>query len=269
MYVDRPAHSLVMDLLSAMPDGLPVAVLIDACAILGVTANNVRVSLTRLKRRKLIEAIDRGVSRLGPAAKAVNDEVRAWRHIETLVSSWDGSWIAVHSGALPRSERSATKTQQRAFRLLGFRELSKDLHVRPNNLRRGVAATRMRLHELGLDARSLVFRLAELDGDAHGQAVALWDASGLAHGYRDMTTRLCEAEKELARAPLRTAAREVFALGGEAIRMLATDPLLPEPIVDAGSRRRLVEAMCRFDIFGRKRWQRVFADASRGAERYG
>ena len=47
---------------------------------------------------------------------------------------------------------------------------------------------------------------------------------------------------------------ESFRLGGEAIRLLVYDPLLPEPIVAPGERRALVEAMRRYDRLGRQAW---------------
>jgi phenylacetic acid degradation operon negative regulatory protein len=49
---------------------------------------------------------------------------------------------------------------------------------------------------------------------------------------------------------------ECFTLGGQAIRLLAFDPLLPAPIVDEGQRRSLVEAMRRYDRAGRRTWRR-------------
>jgi phenylacetic acid degradation operon negative regulatory protein len=48
---------------------------------------------------------------------------------------------------------------------------------------------------------------------------------------------------------------ETFRLGGEAVRRIVLDPLLPEAIVDARARRALVDAMRRYDRLGRKYWK--------------
>ena len=47
---------------------------------------------------------------------------------------------------------------------------------------------------------------------------------------------------------------ESFRVGGAALRALATDPLLPEPIVPARERAALVAAMRDYDAFGRASW---------------
>lgn len=255
------AQSVLLQLLSAVPEGLPVAALIEGSLVLDVSANSARVALTRLKARDLIESSDRGFYRLGPAARAVQEVVAGWRDVEARLETWDRSWIGVHSAGLPKRDRAASRSRRRALRLLGFRELTRDLHVRPNNLRRGVTETRRRLYELGLDPRAIVFRIAELDDTTREEALALWDGDALVAGYRDMTRALLDAERALDAAPLRRAARETFVLGGEAIRQIVSDPLLPEPIVDAAARSELVAAMRRFDVFGRERWRRLLAPA--------
>jgi hypothetical protein len=48
---------------------------------------------------------------------------------------------------------------------------------------------------------------------------------------------------------------ESFLLGGQAIRQLALDPLLPEPIVAAADRAALVETMRTYDRLGRACWR--------------
>jgi hypothetical protein len=58
--------------------------------------------------------------------------------------------------------------------------------------------------------------------------------------------------------PKQTALVQSFLLGGQAIRVLATDPLLPEEIVAGEKRRELTELMLRYDAVGRRIW-RTFA----------
>ena len=47
---------------------------------------------------------------------------------------------------------------------------------------------------------------------------------------------------------------ESFRLGGQAIRQIVLDPLLPEPIVPAAERAALVAALRRYDRMGRSCW---------------
>lgn len=255
--VERSAQSVVLELLSAMPTGLPVSALVDGCALMGASENAVRVALSRLKRRELITSAERGFYRLGPAAQVVQSVVSGWRTVEERIEDWDGRWIAVHCAAVPKSDRKASRNRARALRLFGFRELSRDLCVRPNNLRAGLDATRARLHELGLDPRDLVFMLSDLDDAAHDEAMRLWDRQALESRYRALTAQLALAEQRLADVAPRQAAREAFLLGSEAIRHIVQDPLLPEPIVDPWLRAELVAAMRRFDAFGRELWRRA------------
>ena len=49
---------------------------------------------------------------------------------------------------------------------------------------------------------------------------------------------------------------ECFLLGGRAIRELAFDPLLPEPIVRGELRRGLIDEMRRYDAAGRRVWRK-------------
>ena len=47
---------------------------------------------------------------------------------------------------------------------------------------------------------------------------------------------------------------ESFRIGGAVLRLLAHDPLLPEPIVIAAERTALVAAMRAYDAIGRASW---------------
>ena len=65
---------------------------------------------------------------------------------------------------------------------------------------------------------------------------------------------------------------ESFLIGGDAIRQLANDPLLPEPIVASRERRRLIDALRSYDRLGRKMWSgaavSAFAERHLALERW-
>ncbi|HTJ47659.1 MAG TPA: PaaX family transcriptional regulator C-terminal domain-containing protein [Kofleriaceae bacterium] len=259
------AKRVVLQMLSAVGDQpAPASSLVRACAILGISENNTRVTLARLLADGTLEASARGEYRLGGATEALTREVTGWRDVEKQVRRWDGSWVAAFAGPLGRSDRGELRRRERALRLLGFAELERDLAVRPDNL----GELRERLYALGLDRRVIVFTMSELDARTDARARKLWDGRALERAYektRERLDRWIEREPSMHRD---AAARESFLLGGEAIRQILFDPRLPEPLVDAAARRALVDAMKRFDLIGRRIWTRLFGVAPEAHEAY-
>ena len=251
----RPPKSVILDLLSAAPDGqVEVRGLVRAAQLFGITENNMRVALTRLRAAGMVESTSRGCYRVGPAAEAVNRQVASWKNAEDRVREWDGTWVAVHTGGLSRSQRRTVRRRMRALDLLGFRELSAGLNVRPENLVGGIDSVRTRLYALGLEADAPVFRLDGLDEEMELRARALWDARTLMDSYRISRQELAEGTDRLGELPVEKAARESFVLGGKAIRQIVFDPLLPEPIVDRHLRSNFIQEAVRFVNRGREIW---------------
>jgi len=251
----RPtAKSVVLDLLSTAKRGVvPVRALVAGAELFGIDDNRLRVALARLVARGLVARDERGEYRLAAAATAVQEQVSSWRRIEQRMRPWRGGWIAVHAAGLGRNRR-ILRRRTRALAYLGFRELAPGLHVRPDNLAGGLAGVRERLRALSLDAEALVFALGDIDEPTAGRARRLWDGAALVRRYRALRATLEASARRLPRLDLRAARAESFLLGGEAIRQLALDPLLPEPIVPGAERRALVEAMLRYDRLGRACW---------------
>src|SRR5690606_6852301 len=143
-----PAKSLILDLLSTLRRGsMPVRALVEAGALFGVAEGSVRVALTRLRADGLVERDERGSYRLGAKARAVSERVRGWRRLDERVRAWNGAWLAVLAapGARSAPARAAQRGHARALRLLGFRELTRDVAVRPDNLAGGIDAVRAEL----------------------------------------------------------------------------------------------------------------------------
>ncbi len=255
------ANSLILDLLSAV-DGqaVPVRALVRAAEQFGISGNNLRVALARLVADGKVERNERGSYGLSVAAEPVQRRVTAWSHMEERVVAWRGGWVAAHVTALPRGARAQAKRRRRALGFCGLRELSPGLYVRPDNIRGGAEAARAELMQLGLDGNALVFALSELDDSADARARSLWSEDALDDRYAEMTARLSRSGSDLESMPLEHAVVESFLLGGRAIRQLAYDPLLPEPIVRPELRRALIEEMRRYDRAGRRIW-RTFMQA--------
>jgi phenylacetic acid degradation operon negative regulatory protein len=254
------AKGLTLDLLSTCGrSAAPVSALINAAALFGIADNALRVALARLLAQQLVIRDERGRYRLGPTALGMNQQIVGWRSIEQRIGDWSGNWVGVHrTAAGPRSRRSHLQ-QVRPLRMLGFRTLSAGLEIRPDNLVGGVAFVRDRLASLGLGAvgdgpGAIVFGMTSLDGDATSVAAKLWETDRLRSDYLELTERLERSASRLATLPAAAAMRESFELGGEGIRQLVVDPLLPDPIAPAQERAALLEAMIRYDRLGRKCW---------------
>ena len=258
----RPtARSLILDLLSTLGrSAAPVRALVSAGGLFGIASNALRVALARLTAEGLVERDERGRYRLGPEAAPVSERVAGWRRREERVIAWSGDWIGVLTTGRPRGV--ARRRRDRALRLYGLRALDPGLALRPANLRGGVEAARDDLRALGLTADAPVFRLTDLDADSDRRARELFDGTALGRRYRDLGERL---ERSAARLPDLTreeAMAESFLLGGEALRCLVLDPLLPEPIAPVDDRRALVAAMRRYDELGRRCWRGWLGDAT-------
>jgi len=264
--VATTAKSLILDLLSTLGRGsAPVRALIGAAELFGLAGNNVRVTLARLLAEGLVERDERGRYRLGPGASAVSQRIRGWRRPEERMRRWDGGWIGVHVGAPgPARER---RTRARALRLLGFRSLEPGLEIRPDNWAGGVDTLREELSALGLPASAPVFRLTGLDPETQRRALALWEPGPLVAAQRAATARLEASLATLAELPRERAMPESFELGGEGIRLLVLDPLLPEEIVPGAERRALLSAMRRYDAAGRRAWAGWLGEAAPQSER--
>ena len=260
-------RSLALDLLSTLRgESMPVGALVAAGALFGIPENGMRVALTRLLAAGAIARDERGRYRLGPAAAPLNERVVSWRNLEERVRRWEGGWVAVHCADVPRGRGKAAAQAARALRLLGFAKFARDLALRPDNLRGGVAGVRAELQALGLPARAEVFAISALDADAESRARGLWDTAALRAGYTRSRLALAKSEARLARASEaakasgvtaaaeETAMIESFRLGGRVIRELVHDPLLPEALLPAAERRVLIAAMRRYDRAGRRLW---------------
>ncbi|UJR86259.1 Hypothetical protein I5071_83410 [Sandaracinus amylolyticus] len=230
---------------------------VAACALFGIRENNARVALVRLSATGMIEGTGRGAYRIGPSSSDLAEEVRAWRTAESRVRKWSGAWLVVHSAALLRSDRAAWRRCDRALRMLGFRELEKDLFVRPDNLAGGVKSVRARLRKLGLAADAPVFSADEFDDELDARARSLWNADALTESYARTRRELERWLHRMHTLDPEVAARESFLLGSDAIRQLVFDPLLPDPLVDVDERRAFVDVVLRFDEAGHAIWQTV------------
>jgi phenylacetic acid degradation operon negative regulatory protein len=256
--VVRP-KSIILDLLS--PRGrrpMGAAAIIQACALFGIKPNAARVTLARLCADGRLERVGHAAYAISGAAAPVNRLVRSWPRLHSLERPWDGGWILAHlERSAPAAGREAVA---RAFRMARFAPASPMLGVRPDNLRMDLREYRDTLENFGMPVAFFVARaeLDDLDRVARWTN-ELWPVARLRASHTKMAQRLERSLARLEKIPFERALVETFRLGGEGIRELVLDPLLPDVIMPGAERARLVETMLAYDEAGRALWRRFNA----------
>jgi DNA-binding transcriptional regulator PaaX len=130
------------------------------------------------------------------------------------------------------------------------------LWVRPDNLRQPLAATNDRLRAHGLEDGAEIFVASSFSTALTEQfRTQLWPLRALAKTYESVEQKLTRSLGQLDQMPHETALVQTFLFGGEAIRVLATDPLLPQQMLPSGSRAKLTATMLLYDEVGREIWK--------------
>lgn len=242
--------SIILDLLRTYKDrGTPVKEIMAAGAMFDFSENAMRVNLSRLVGKGLVENFERGFYRISDHADPVNEFVEAWRAGEGRVRPWDqAAWLVVHL-----SDKEAPK---RAWALdaNGFREIAARLWARPDNLRLTPTALGKRLRQLGLDDQSILLTNAHMDKRWQDAWLAHFDLETLVTTYSDCEKALQQSAARLKALSRTNALKESFHLGGEAVHILAKDPLIPAELIDTTERERLWQTMLAYDKLGRTIW---------------
>lgn len=258
----RPnAKKIVLGMVYAR-GGEPVSVrdFIIAAKLFDIAANTVRVTLVRLSADGLIQASGRGAYRLGPAAENLAGYAADWHAAEAQLGEWSGDYLLVHAGHLGRSDRKVLKRRERAMHLCGLQPLERDLYLRPNNLKGGVANLRYRFQQLGAENELIVCEAQGFGGETDNQIASLWNGKALNSAYVETSQRIERWLKTAAELEPEVAARESWLLGSAAIRQLVYDPLLPEPMINSDLRHALYESVRRIDEVGKNIWDKVTLD---------
>ncbi len=246
--------SMVLDLLRVASAGeVSVRALVDAGEIFGFEGNAVRVAITRLTSRGLLETPRRGWYRMADSAQPVNALVEQWRLGDRRTVKWRGDWLAVWH---PRvSSRTASARSVQALQRLGFVAGPRPLWLRPNNLASRVDGTRERLTQLGLVDGAEMFVMSELSPDLADTIVDAWPRKKIRARLRRAIDDLQRSVSRLDTMAHEQALVEAFMLGGTAIRWLSVDPLLPDELHSGDDRRALTDEMLRYDRIGRNLWR--------------
>jgi phenylacetic acid degradation operon negative regulatory protein len=252
----RPSDTLLDLLRGSGRRGQSARSLIEAGELFGLTENTVRVTLSRLLARGVIESPSRGQYRLASQASALNDFVERWRLGEARVRAWrPGQWLFAH----PHGDLSGNLW---ALEALGFREVHGHLYARPDNLSLTLDELRALGQGIGLTPDTLL-----LEGRPQGETAAAWrhawHPAALDDQYVDAARRLRDSAARLEHMADAAARLESFRLGGEAIHLLAKDPLLPTEFVDVAAREALWREMVSYDAQGKAIWAGALSEPTR------
>lgn len=240
------------------PD-LSVAQLIAAGELFGIDSRAIRVALTRLTRRGVLAQIERGRYGLGPRGGGLHARVRGWQSVEEAVRPWNGAWLAVPTGHLKRSDKTALRARERALKLEGFAELETGLWLRPDNLVASPTDVHVKLESLGFDTGALVLHVDVLAPRPTRKLETLWNRDRLERGYRQHIGVLAKSTARLDRLPVTDAARETLEIGRRVTAEILLDPLLPEAMIDVALRRKRHEAMRQYNRLGRAAWRTFYS----------
>ena len=247
--------TLVIELLNvADNNSISVKDFIGVGELFGFQPNAIRVCLARLAKDFIIESDERGYYRLNREHSPIYSWVSEWRLGLRRMRKWDGRWLALHFAG-----ESSAKRREQSLKILdpfyNFKEGLPGLWVRPNNLRKNIAEVRESLFALGLSRSAELFIAGDFKSDllSHWKN-NLWPVDALAKKYSQLISDLQKSYQKCQKMPLEKAMVEAFVLGGETIRTLARDPLLPEEIMPSDKFAKLTQSMIDYDRMGRGFW---------------
>ena len=250
------AKRLILSMLAAPSLGrVEIGTLVTWGELFDIDSATIRVTASRLLRQGLLASPARGVYRIGPEGKLLADTARAWVNAEQRVCNWQGDWLLIHTSHLGRSNKTALRARERAFRLTGLSQWAAGLHCRPANLVEPASGTRKRLLQLGLEQDAIVIVASTLPGTREPELFRLWPRRQLEQAYGKHIRAMQRSLKRLPDLSLPDAARESVRVGEAVIRQITADPMLPREMVDTELRREMIELMIDYDKTGRDIWE--------------
>lgn len=242
------ASSMILDLLRTYrQEGTTTANLLAAGNLFGFSDNLLRVSLSRLVSRGLVEKIQRGRYRVSSQTTAVNEFADSWRWGEKRIRPWDGQSLVLVA------HDSFDSKSLWALESLGFVMVRDSLFARPDNLASDV---RDQLRALGLIQQAYVIKVDKPEQQLVQDCRSAYPIDQLQHAYLDMNHKLKASLSRLDKLDPKAAMSESFLLGGKAIELLSKDPLLPTEWISVDDREQLRQTMLSYDKHGTAIWGR-------------
>jgi phenylacetic acid degradation operon negative regulatory protein len=235
----QPPRALIVTLLGLyvreLGGWISVSGLIRLMAAAGVDEQAVRSSLSRLKRRGIVE----GERRDGVAGYALSEYARGLlevgdRRIFAQPGGHDGDWVVVVF-SVPESERQKRHALRARLSWLGFGTVSSGVWIAPGHLAEDARAV---LHADGLDPYVDLFRAQYLAfGDPADKVAQWWDLAALEELYAEFLEAHEPARRSWADQPQVPPGPAAFADHLRALtawrRLPYLDPGLPTDLLPA------------------------------------
>jgi phenylacetic acid degradation operon negative regulatory protein len=228
--------------------------LLAAGEVFGFSPNRMRVALSRLVRDGLLANPQRGCYLLSGAGAAIREEIQRWRHLEDQLCSWQGDWCVLITESLATESSTRFRAQTRALRLRGMQRWRPGLWVRPRNLQGGLERLVEDIAALGMDSIAGSFVLEQADQYCEKELHSLWDTKAMRDNYSHSIALVERALARLDQPNQSSVLVETLELGGDMIRTLLTDPLLPDSMLGCDARKKLIALVKQYDAAGRDRW---------------
>jgi phenylacetic acid degradation operon negative regulatory protein len=249
------AKRLILSLLSAPSlEEVEVGHLVKWAELFDIEPTATRVAVGRLAKSGFITARKRGVYTIGPQGSLMARTASNWSLAEQRIRPWKGGWIIVHCSHLGRSNKTALRARERAFRLNGFAEMVSGLWCRPDNYTRPLTETREILLAIGLEPEAVMMQVSDIPGTQERELFGCWPREELEAGYHKAMENMATSTLRVGNLDIADAARETFLVGESVIRRINADPLLPEQMVDTAVRQRMIQAMMDYNTLGRSVW---------------
>lgn len=235
---------------------LPIRQLIAWGALFDQKPSAIRVTASRLVAETLLEKTARGMYTIGPGGLAMKNKAGEWATALSRIREWEGGWFAVHTSHLGKTPRRKVRARERAFRLLGFKELVSGLWVRPDNLNYSASEMHAKLCQFGVESQMVFMRSGDLNQSGLENPLKLWPSEEINASYGRAVELLNQSQSRLECQDLQTLIRESFLIGEHIIRQINADPLLPASYIDAANREDMVRAMTRYSDFCHPYWEK-------------
>lgn len=107
-----------------------------------------------------------------------------------------------------------------------------------------------------------MFIIDQFNKSTNKQISKLWDGKALNQRYQKTSQQIQKWLVGFEDLALDVAARESLLIGRQAIPLLMTDPLLPEPFINTVARQQFANDVRSLDQAGYQLWQQFFQSAS-------
>lgn len=240
---------------AADPDPVSIKSLLAVGELLGFSNNAIRVAISRLCAKELVTSDARSCYRLTDKTFAVSKFVERWRIGENRVRPWQGQWVCCH---LPQGmQRTERNQSQKSLTWHGFKNGLSGIYLRPDNLNLSITELSNQLIETGLTQQATLFRASDFSGEQALLWPSLWNTRELESTYQQLHDQLRKSYHHFHDMEPTESLPESLILGGDTLRTLALDPLLPQEMLDVTLRQTLTTMMIRYEELCRTAWTKM------------